>query len=293
MQTSPDYLVTGAGGQLGQQWVQWLRDQGKSFVAYTSAELDITNITSINTIIDQVKPDFLINCAAYTKVDQAEEDQDLAEMVNVDGAANLADACRRHKVKLIHYSTDYVFSGAESDTEAFPEGYPPLHSGSPGSVYGHTKWRGEQEIRNLMQDYLIIRVSWLCGRFGNNFVKTMLRLGRERDEIRVVDDQIGSPSFALPVVALTAQLLDKKATGVYHIASEGTISWFDFATEIMSQAGLSCKVLPIKTFEYPVKASRPHYSKLDCSDTVSLIGKPMGDWKEHLRHLIDDLKLAQ
>lgn len=290
MQTSPDYLVTGAGGQLGQQWVDWLQANGKSFVSFTSAELDITNITAVHQAIDKAKPSVLINCAGYTKVDQAEEDQDKAEMVNVDGVANLAEACRRHKVCLVHYSTDYVFAGTDEDAHRFPDGYLTRHSGAPQSVYGHTKWRGEQEIRNIMDDYLIIRVSWLCGRYGHNFVKTMLRLAQDRDEIRVVDDQIGSPSFTAPVVHQTAALLAKQARGVFHVASDGKISWFDFAREVITKSGLDCTVHPIKTFEYPVKASRPMFSKLNCTETVEVTGEPMGEWTEHVHNLLAELK---
>jgi dTDP-4-dehydrorhamnose reductase len=293
MQTSPDYLVTGAGGQLGQQWVHWLKENGKSYVAFTSAELDITNITALHKAIDQVKPDVLINCAAYTKVDQAEEDADRAEMVNVDGVVNLAEACRRHKVKLVHYSTDYVFSGSVADEQQFPEGYSPRHPGAPTSVYGRTKWQGEQEIRNITDDYLIIRVSWLCGAYGHNFVKTMLRLGGERDEIGVVNDQIGSPSFARPAVEHTAALLENKARGVFHIASDGKISWFELATEVMLHAGLNCTVRPISTAEFPVKAARPHFSKLDCAETVAITGQTMGDWKHHLHALMGELHVTK
>lgn len=283
------FLVTGSAGQLGSEWVSFLQASEIGYAGYSSSELDITNKVLVREVIDREKPDFVINCAAYTKVDQAEDEPFLCDRINHLAVGYLAEACAKNGAKLVHYSTDYIFEGSPSDQIGFPDGYLPGHPGNPQSVYGASKWNGEQKISASGADFLIVRVSWLCGKSGKNFVKTMLSLGREREQLRVVDDQFGSPSFTGDTVPVTFKLLENQASGVFHISSEGIISWHEFASEIMQQAGFACQVVPIPTAEYPTKALRPHFSKLDCYATTKITGVPMPFWKDSLRKLIQQL----
>jgi dTDP-4-dehydrorhamnose reductase len=284
-----DFLITGAGGQLGREFCDYFSESQISYKAFESAELDITDRDAIELALNNFKPKVLLNCAAYTKVDQAEDDKVLCYKINDIAVQHLANACAGTGTLLVHFSTDYVFSGLSSDQKRFPEGYPPDENGNPTGIYATTKWEGEQRLLQSGCQYLIIRVAWLCGKNGQNFVKTMLRLGREKEFLNVVDDQIGSPSFTKQVVEQTMALIDKQAIGIFHISSDGLISWYEFAAEIMKTAGLPCEVKPIPTSQYPTRARRPAFSKLDTSLTASITGIPMGDWKMQLNELIKSL----
>ncbi len=280
------YMLTGFGGQLGREWVDHFTQTGLEFNAFGSADLDITDASSVEKTIAEIKPDVIINCAAYTKVDLAEDESERCAVVNTTAVGYLAISAAKHGAKLVHYSTDYVFSGIIEDRMIFPNGYTPDLKGNPQNVYGRTKWEGEELIRNTCKDYLILRVSWLCGKHGNNFVKTMRRLASERPEINVVSDQFGSPSFTDQVVLNTLKLLEKDANGTFHIASEGVLSWFDFAKEIIRLSDANCIVNSISSSEFPQKAQRPAYSKLDCSDTEEITGVKIENWKTALQRLI-------
>lgn len=284
------YLITGAGGQLGQEFTRILSTRSAVYHAYSSRELDITDPALFRKTLEEVNPDVVINCAAYTKVDQAEDEPEQSRLINATAVGQMAAVCKQKNILLVHFSTDYVFPGLEEDADSFPLGYPPRHPGSPTGVYGQTKWEGELALLASGCRHLIIRVSWLCGQFGSNFVKTMLRLGRQRDELSVVNDQIGSPSFTTQVAEQVLALIHADQQGVYHVASSGKISWYDLAVETFRQAGVECRVNPIPSSEFPSKARRPAYSLLDCRSTVAITQLEMGNWKDNLRALITELE---
>ncbi len=282
-------LVTGAGGQLGMEWVKFLGRMGLEHHAMTSKDLDITNSGAVDLTLNRVKPEVVVNCAAYTDVDGAESDVEKALRVNRNGVGHLAEWCAGNSIPIIHYSTDYVFPGRKTDLVTYPDGYPEDGETDPVNRYGESKRAGEELLFEAGAPYLLIRVSWLCGEFGNNFVKTMLKLGNERDRIQVVKDQIGSPTYAASVVKLSHQLLQQGHKGIYHITSGGMISWYDFASEIFRMAGVNTVVEPVSTSEYPVKAPRPAFSKLDSSKISSTLSIQMEEWDEGLTELMNKL----
>jgi dTDP-4-dehydrorhamnose reductase len=279
------YLITGAGGQLGKEWARFLTANGSVFSAFNSTELDITNRELVTEILKSEKPDVVINCAAYTAVDKAESEPGKAFRVNRDGIRNLTDACLAVQSKMVHYSTDYVFSGNISDRELYPEGYPEDAPREPVNRYGESKYAGELELEKSQANWLLIRVSWLCGPAGSNFVNTMLKAGRQKDELKVVDDQFGSPSFTFDVVEKTGRLLNLNKKGMYHISSLGLLSWADFADEIFRQAGLDIQVIRIPTAGYPTAANRPAFSLLSNLKLMNTGLKPVL-WKSGLKQLI-------
>lgn len=282
------YLVTGAGGQLGSEWVAYLKKNKLPFTALKSYELDITDAGLVEAILQHEKPGVIINCAAYTHVDRAEAEPEKAFLVNETGVKNLADACKKTGSKLVHFSTDYVFSGDIKDRNIYPEGYPEDARCNPVNVYGRTKRNGEIELQKSGNDYLLIRVSWLCGQFGSNFVKTMLRLSKEKDEVSVVDDQLGSPSFAGDVVEKTDRLINNENTGIFHISSRGLISWADFAEGIFSELNSKPHVHRISSSAYPVDAPRPAYSLLSNKKAEKAGLEPL-NWQEGLHILLSKL----
>ncbi len=282
------YLITGAKGQLGAEWVDFLKGQNIPFNAFGSDELDITNKKRIEEKLQTYKPDTLINCAAYTQVDKAETEEKKACLVNKNGVQNLWEVCRKKEIKLVHYSTDYVFPGRAADRKHLPDGYPETAPKKPINSYGKTKREGEKVLEIEPGNWLMIRVSWLCGRHGNNFVKTMLRLSKKRDTITVVDDQYGAPTFTFDVVQKTVNLLEKNRTGVYHISSGGIISWAEFADEIFNLSDVNCAVKPISSDEFPTDAKRPSFSKLS-TKKLETEGVQTLEWKSGLGKLIKQL----
>ncbi|MCG2589033.1 dTDP-4-dehydrorhamnose reductase [Rhodohalobacter sulfatireducens] len=279
------YLITGATGQLGREWVRFLKYRGLSYTAYSSAELDITDLEAVIQKIENVQPDLLINCAAYTDVDGAESESEKAFLVNETGVKNLANVCESVGAKLVHYSTDYVFSGSEKDQQKYPDGYPEDADTNPVNVYGKSKEAGEKILQQAKCDWMLIRVSWLCGRYGSNFIKTMLRLGAERHELSVVDDQIGCPSLAFDVVEKTHQLIEKMENGVFHISCEGKISWADLAEEVFNQSGLEVNLSRISSDEYPFTATRPMFTLLSLNKAKNTGLKPLA-WKSGLKRIL-------
>ncbi len=280
------FLITGAGGQLGREWVNKLTMADQDVYAYAYEDLDLADHDAVNRIVSHVQPSVLINCAAYTAVDKAESEPEQARLLNAIVPGRLASLCAKKAIKLVHFSTDYVFGGSKMDAEVYPDGFTEDHTANPQNVYGQTKWDGERSILASGCEHLTIRVSWLCGRFGNNFVKTMLRLGKERDVIRVVDDQIGCPSFTESVVANTLVLIEGGHCGVYHLTSKGKVSWADLAEEIMVQAGLGTKIERISTEEYLTAAKRPRYSLLNTNKALAENGVVIEDWKIGLAKLL-------
>jgi dTDP-4-dehydrorhamnose reductase len=229
------------------------------------------------------------SCAAYTKVDQAEDDSDTAFTVNEKGAQYLAEWCASNQIMLIHYSTDYVFSGNADDRKFYPDGYPEDVVTAPRNVYGKSKLAGELAIQRSGAPHLMIRVSWLCGKYGNNFVKTMLRLATERDDLSVVDDQWGSPTFTNDVVKSTKLLMDTHQKGTFHVTSSGLITWYDFAKAIFELRDVDIKLNKVTSDKFPVKAKRPAFSKLSTVKFSQSTGVEPSDWKIQLQKLLNEL----
>ena len=270
-----------------------LRDHAKEyqdkyrFFHTDVAELDITDAVAIDRYVTDNQINAIINAAAYTAVDKAEDDVDMAYKLNRDAVRNLADVARKHGIHLVHISTDYVFSGEACHPYKEDEPIAPL------SVYGKSKAKGEAAIRESGCSATIIRTSWLYSEYGNNFVKTMLRLGHERESVSVVSDQIGGPTYAgdlaqAVLLAMTANL-GKEGVQVYHFANEGTISWFDFAKAIMETAGIHCAVNPIFTGEYPAKAPRPAYSVFNLRKIKTELEITIPYWRDSLILTINKL----
>lgn len=269
-------LITGCNGQLGTE----MRNLSALHPAHTYfftdvQELDITNRASVHTYVRDNNIGVIVNCAAYTNVDKAEEDESTARLINAIAVENLATA----GCKVIHISTDYVFSGdehvpcQESDPVA------------PRTAYGRTKYEGEQLLLKANPEAIIFRTAWLYSPYGNNFVKTMLRYGQERDELRVVYDQIGTPTYAedLAKAIYTAIEADQWHPGIYHFTNEGVCSWYDFTVEILRQAGVPCRVTPILSAEYQYKTPRPHYSVLDKAKVKTTFGITIPYWTDSLQ----------
>ncbi|AMA48012.1 MULTISPECIES: dTDP-4-dehydrorhamnose reductase [Flavobacterium] len=275
-------LVTGASGQLGQS-LQFIASQyaEMQFIFASSQDLDITNQDQVNTFFDNNKIDFCINTAAYTAVDKAESDQEKAYLVNVIGPKNLAIACEKVNATLVHVSTDFVFNGSNK------EPYFETDQTNPLGVYGQTKLEGENEVMTNCTKCFIIRTSWVYSQFGNNFMKTMLRLAQGREELNVVADQIGTPTNAVDLANAILKILEQQSTthnsfGIYNFSNEGVCSWFDFAVEIFKQNSISIKVNPIPTEAYPTPAKRPKYSVLDKTKIKTNFKITIKDWKEAL-----------
>lgn len=273
------FLVTGANGQLGSELRLLLQDRAM-FV--DKDQLDITDPAAVKDFCNGKNFSAIINCAAYTAVDKAESDEALAAAINTDGSRNLAQT----GIPLVHVSTDYVFDG----TSCRP--YIETDAVNPVSVYGKTKLAGEQEVIKHAATAVIIRTAWLYSSFGNNFVKTMRRLGAEKTELKVVFDQIGSPTYAADLAAAIVAVLPQLKSGmreIYHFSNEGVCSWYDFAREIMELSGLGCNVLPIESKDYPTPAARPHYSVLNKSKIKHDFNLQINHWKESLKSCLQKL----
>ncbi|MCW2481609.1 dTDP-4-dehydrorhamnose reductase [Candidatus Symbiopectobacterium sp. NZEC135] len=278
-------LLTGANGQLGRCFQDRLPADWH-ILATDFAELDITDLEQVTAAVIAFKPDAIVNAAAYTAVDKAESDVELAERINVAGPANLARVAAQHGIRLVHVSTDYVFDGNASTpyTEQSPT--------NPLSVYGKTKLAGEQAVSATAPDAIIVRTAWVFSEYGNNFVKTMLRLGKERDALSIVDDQRGCPTYAGDLAQVIIALLQQNAAGgIYHYTGDKEVSWFEFAQAIFTVAvqksvlNKSPTLTPITTAQYPTPAHRPAYSTL-ASDKIKGLGIALSDWQGALKKTI-------
>ena len=282
-------LITGAGGQLGKEWADFCEEGEIAFMSYNSQELDVNNSKQVASILSETQPTAVINCAAYTNVDKAEDESEKATSINSTAVKSLACICKDLGIKLVHFSTDYVFNGSQKDQEQFPGGYLEDHSTNPINIYGKTKRDGEEAIIESECDFLIVRVSWLCGKYGKNFVKTMLRLSSERDELNVVNDQFGSPTFANQVVRQTFTLLKQEKSGIFHLSSSGITSRYEFAKEVFRIKEISSKINPVSSKEFKTKAKRPSFSKLS-TQKISTIGEiKILSWQEGLTHLLHQI----
>ncbi len=272
-------LVTGANGQLGKSIHRISSDYPElTFVFTDVAELDITNGKAVDAFFKSNKIAYCINCAAYTAVDKAEEEVDKAFLINATAAKNLAESCRNSGAILIHVSTDFVFDG----TKGAP--YTEEDAPNPLSMYGKSKLKGEAYIKEIWDKHFIVRTSWLYSEYGNNFVKTMLRLAETRDEISVVYDQIGSPTYAGDLASFLLEIINKpsKDYGIYHYSNEGSISWYDFAVEIFKQHKKAVRVSPIPASAYPTAAKRPAYSAMDLTKAKITFGNTVPLWKQRI-----------
>jgi dTDP-4-dehydrorhamnose reductase len=278
-------VVTGAKGQLGTDLVDLLSDRGYEGYGYGREELDITNFEHVYQVISKVKPDVVIHAAAYTKVDLAESEPDQAFAINAYGTRNVAVASEVVGAKLVYISTDYVFDG----TANVP--YNEFAPTNPLSVYGKSKLTGEQFVRDLHSKFFIVRTSWVYGKHGNNFVKTMLKLAQERDELMVVHDQVGCPTYTVDLANCILELIQTEKCGIYHVSNSGHCSWYEFAKAIFEEAGIEVKVNPCATKDFPRPAPRPAYSVFDHM-ALRLNGfNEMRNWREALKEFIVQIKL--
>ncbi|MCC2326259.1 MULTISPECIES: dTDP-4-dehydrorhamnose reductase [Bacillus cereus group] len=277
-------LVTGYNGQLGYDVVKRGEKQGLEMQGIGIEDLDITNEAAVYEFVDKVKPDAIIHCAAYTAVDKSEDDKELCWNVNVEGTKYLATAAKKLNAKFVYISTDYVFDG--EGTHAFVETDAP----NPVGYYGLTKYEGEKIVRSLIDNNFIVRISWVFGINGNNFIKTMLRLGETRNELNVVGDQIGSPTYTYDLARLLVDMVVTEKYGTYHATNEGFCSWAEFAQEIFEIAGQDVKVNSITTEEYPTRAVRPKNSRMSKQKLIDNGFEPLQDWKKATKHYITQLQ---
>jgi len=302
-------FVTGVGGQLGHDVMNELHKRGYegvgsdiapeySGVADGSAvcsmpyvQLDITDKAAVQAVLSEVKPDVVVHCAAWTAVDLAEDDDKVEKVraINAGGTQNIAEVCKALDCKMVYISTDYVFDGqGETPWEPDCKDYKPLN------VYGQTKLEGELAVSNTLDKYFIVRIAWVFGLNGNNFIKTMLSVGKKFDTLRVVNDQIGTPTYTLDLSRLLVDMVETDRYGYYHATNEGGyISWYDFACEIFKQAGYTTKVNPVTTEEYGAsKAARPFNSRLDKSKLVEKGFTPLPAWQDALRRYLKEISVS-
>lgn len=280
-------LVMGAGGQLGQCLKTVAEHRGITDIVFPAEQdANILNQDALVALFESEKPNFVINCAAYTAVDKAEDEIELSKAINETGAGYLAKACAKHGATLVHTSTDFVFEGnivklLKEEDEA-----------NPINVYGKTKLDGEKLVASLLKEHFIIRTSWLYSEYANNFVKTMFKLGTERDELNIIADQVGTPTYAIDLANVIFDVIESgsKAYGVYHYSNEGVTSWFDFATAIFDISKTQVKVNPIPGSAYPTKASRPAFSVMDKSKIKTTFNINIPYWRDSLTACINKLE---
>ena len=269
-------LVTGVKGQLGYDVVNELEKRGHTAIGTDVEEMDITDEGKVREVLDAEKPGAVIHCAAYTAVDAAEDNVELCRKINAEGTENIAKACKELGCKLLYVSTDYVFNG-EGERPWEPD-----DEREPLNVYGQTKYEGELAVEKYVEKFFIVRIAWVFGINGKNFIKTMLRLGEDHDELTVVADQIGSPTYTYDLARLLVDMIGSDKYGRYHATNEGLCSWYDFAVEIFRQAGMDVRVRPVTSEEYPAKAKRPHNSRMDKAKLEENGFERLPDWKDAL-----------
>ena len=283
-------LVTGANGQLGNEMRLMAQNSSYHYIFTDVEELDITDFNAILQTVKEKEIQIIVNCAAYTNVDKAENDFDIANALNNIAVGRLANVAKAQNATLIHISTDYVFNG----NNHIP--YTEDDITDPIGVYGKTKLAGEETIKKVGCNYIILRTAWLYSKWGNNFVKTMQKLTLEKDSLSVIFDQIGSPTYAKDLAHAISLIIERNMLnqqGIYHYSNEGVCSWFDFAKEICELSGHNCNITPIHSQEYPSKVTRPHYSVLDKTKFKETFGIPVPYWKDSLKKCINELKEMQ
>lgn len=276
--------MTGVRGQLGYDVVNELIGRGIEAVGVDIEEMDITDRAGVADVIKAAAPDAVIHCAAYTAVDAAEENEELCRRVNAEGPRNIAMVCRDLDIKMIYISTDYVFSGQGERP------WEPDDKREPQSVYGQTKYEGELAVQELLDKYFIVRIAWVFGINGKNFVKTMLNLAENHDTIRVVNDQFGSPTYTYDLAKLLVDMVLTEKYGVYHATNEGICSWYEFACAIFREAGISVNVIPVTTEEYGAKAKRPANSRMNKDKLTEMGFEKLPSWQDALKRYVQELK---
>ena len=281
-------LITGANGQLGNEMRIVSKGISDNYIFTDVAELDITKLDAVREFVKDNDIEVVVNCAAYTNVDKAEDDEATAKLINAQAVEYLAQACKENNATLIHISTDYVFGGNDGNTPRTED--EPVN---PTGVYGKTKLHGEEAIKKVGCKHIIIRTAWLYSEFGNNFVKTMRKLTAERDKLNVVFDQIGTPTYAFDLANVIFKIIEERRydelTGIYHFSNEGVISWYDFAKEICELSGNVCDIQPCHSDEFPSKVKRPSYSVLDKTKIKNKLNITIPYWKESLKKCINNL----
>lgn len=279
-------VIFGASGQLGSCFKQIAENEGISDIYFPpESEANILDTDALRKVFEQYKPAYAVNCAAYTAVDKAEDEVELSEKINKTGAENLAKLSAEYGSVLIHTSTDFVFKGDVASPRTEDDIAEPIN------VYGQTKLDGEKAVIDNVAKYFILRTSWLYSEYGNNFVKTMLKLGNERDELKIIADQIGTPTYGIDLAYAIMEIINTENTcyGIYHYSNEGVASWYDFAKTIFDISETHVKTLPIRTHEYPTKAIRPAYSVMDKSKIKSTLGIEIPYWRDSLHICINRL----
>ena len=279
-------LVTGVNGQLGHDIVEECQKRNIEAIGVDVKEMDITDAHKVNEVITETKPDAIIHCAAWTAVDKAEDEVEQCRKVNRDGTKHIVDVCEKLDLPLMYFSTDYVFDG--QGEEPWNE-YDERH---PLNVYGKTKYEGELEVERLKKHF-IIRISWVFGINGGNFIKTMLRLGKERKEVSVVNDQIGSPTYTYDLARLCVDMIQTKEYGTYHATNEGICSWYEFACEIFKQAKMDVIVHPVDSTQFPTRAVRPKNSRMNQTELDKHGFTRLPSWQDALERYLDTLKHHQ
>lgn len=280
-------LVTGVKGQLGYDVVNELKKRGHMAVGTDVEEMDITDAGKVETVLKNEKPDAVIHCAAYTAVDAAEDNEDLCIKINAEGTENIAKACQDLNCKMLYVSTDYVFDG-EGERPWEPD-----DEREPLNVYGITKYEGELAVEKYVEKFFIVRIAWVFGKNGKNFIKTMLNLGKTHDEVKVVDDQIGSPTYTFDLARLLVDMIETDKYGRYHATNEGLCSWYDFAKEIFKQAGMNIKVSPVTSEEFAAKAKRPHNSRMSKEKLSENGFERLPKWQDALARYLETLKFLE
>lgn len=276
-------LVTGVKGQLGYDVVNELEKRGHMAVGTDVEEMDITDAGKVETVLKNEKPDAVIHCAAYTAVDAAEDNEDLCRKINAEGTENIAKACQELNCKMLYLSTDYVFDG-EGERPWEPD-----DERDPLNVYGVTKYEGELAVEKYVEKFFIVRIAWVFGKNGKNFIKTMLNLGKTHDEVKVVDDQIGSPTYTFDLARLLVDMIETDKYGRYHATNEGLCSWYEFAKEIFKQAGMNVKVSPVTSEEFAAKAKRPHNSRMSKEKLSENGFERLPKWQDALARYLEEI----
>lgn len=277
-------LVTGVKGQLGYDVVKELEKRGHTAIGVDIEEMDITDAAACEKVITEADTEAVIHCAAYTAVDAAEDNQELCRKVNAYGTENIAKVCRKLDQKMVYISTDYVFNG-EGERPWEPD-----DKREPLNAYGMTKYEGELAVEENLEKYFIIRIAWVFGVNGKNFIKTMLSLGETRDELNVVNDQIGSPTYTYDLARLIVDMVETEKYGRYHATNEGLCTWYEFACEIFKQAGMSVKVNPVSSDEFPAKAKRPHNSRMSKEKLTENGFERLPSWQDALKRYLEVIR---
>lgn len=276
-------FVTGVKGQLGYDVMNELEKQGLEGIGVDIDEMDITDADQVNKVIKEAAPDAVIHCAAYTAVDAAEDNEEICRKVNAQGTENIAKVCEELDIKMMYISTDYVFNGQGERP------WEPDDEREPLNVYGQTKYEGELAIEEHVKKFFTVRIAWVFGVNGKNFIKTMLNLGKTHDHLTVVNDQAGSPTYTYDLARLLVDMIQTDKYGRYHATNEGLCTWYEFACEIFKQAGMDVSVAPVSSDEYPAKAKRPSNSRMDKSKLTANGFQPLPTWQDALSRYLKEI----